>query len=240
MQLMSVAIFYRATLTLMAFGLAFALQACDPAPESDEALEHPESWQAHLKKSTIPVDKLVVNKSVYVPVYSHIYFENRRRTVELAETVSFRNTDSQNAVVLRSVNYYGSDGKRLRSYLAQPVEVGPFATADFVVTRTDISGGTGANFVINWGATSEVSPPIVEAIMISCGPSRNLSFVSRGLVLDRAMPDDNSRVDRNAATAPTGPAAPASDSNNSAPISAPASPAPGNSGSDKSSAVMTN
>lgn len=237
---MSVAIFYRATLTLMAFGLAFALQACDPAPESDEALEHPESWQAHLKKSTIPVDKLVVNKSVYVPVYSHIYFENRRRTVELAETVSFRNTDSQNAVVLRSVNYYGSDGKRLRSYLAQPVEVGPFATADFVVTRTDISGGTGANFVINWGATSEVSPPIVEAIMISCGPSRNLSFVSRGLVLDRAMPDDNSRVDRNAATAPTGPAAPASDSNNSAPISAPASPAPGNSGSDKSSAVMTN
>lgn len=237
---MSVAIFYRATLTLMAFGLAFALQACDPAPESDEALEHPESWQAHLKKSTIPVDKLVVNKSVYVPVYSHIYFENRRRTVELAETVSFRNTDSQNAVVLRSVNYYGSDGKRLRSYLAQPVEVGPFATADFVVTRTDISGGTGANFVINWGATSEVSPPIVEAIMISCGPSRNLSFVSRGLVLDRAMPDDNSRVDRNAATAPTGPAAPASDSNNSAPISAPASPAPGNSGSDKSSAVKTN
>jgi len=237
---MSVAIFYRATLTLMAFGLAFALQACDPAPESDEALEHPESWQAHLKKSTIPVDKLVVNKSVYVPVYSHIYFENRRRTVELAETVSFRNTDSQNAVVLRSVNYYGSDGKRLRSYLAQPVEVGPFATADFVVTRTDISGGTGANFVINWGATSEVSPPIVEAIMISCGPSRNLSFVSRGLVLDRAMPDDNSRVDRNAATAPTAPAAPASESNNSAPLSAPASPAPGNSGSDKSSAVKTN
>lgn len=206
MQLMSVAIFYRATLTLLAFGLAFAVQGCDPAPESDEALEHPESWQAHLKKSTIPVDKLVVNKSVYVPVYSHIYFENRRRTVELAETVSFRNTDSQNAVVLRSVNYYGSDGKRLRSYLAQPIEVGPFATADFVVTRTDISGGTGANFVINWGATSEVSPPIVEAIMISCGPSRNLSFVSRGLVLDRAMPDDNSRVEQGAEAPPTEPA----------------------------------
>ena len=121
--------------------------------------------------------------------------------MELAETVSFRNTDSQNAVVLRSVNYYGSDGKRLRSYLAQPIEVGPFATADFVVTRTDISGGTGANFVINWGATTEVSPPIVEAIMISCGPSRNLSFVSRGLVLDKAIADDNSRVDQNPAAA---------------------------------------
>lgn len=206
---MSVAIFSRVTLTLLALALPFAIQGCDPAPESDEALEHPESWQAHLKKSTIPVDKLVVNKSVYVPVYSHIYFENRRRTVELAETVSFRNTDSQNAVVLRSVNYYGSDGKRLRSYLAQPIEVGPFATADFVVTRTDISGGTGANFVINWGATSEVSPPIVEAIMISCGPSRNLSFVSRGLVLDKAIADDNSRVDQNPAAATTTIAPPA-------------------------------
>ncbi len=129
------------------------------------------------------------------------FAEDTGRTVELAETVSFRNTDSQNAVVLRSVNYYGSDGKRLRSYLAQPIEVGPFATADFVVTRTDISGGTGANFVINWGATTEVSPPIVEAIMISCGPSRNLSFVSRGLVLDKAIADDNSRVDQNPAAA---------------------------------------
>ncbi|MBK9774239.1 MAG: DUF3124 domain-containing protein [Candidatus Obscuribacter sp.] len=146
---MSVAIFSRVTLTLLALALPFAMQGCDPAPESDEALEHPESWQAHLKKSTVPVDKLVVNKSVYVPVYSHIYFENRRRTVELAETVSFRNTDSQNAVVLRSVNYYGSDGKRLRSYLAQPIEVGPFATADFVVTRTDISGGTGEMPICN-------------------------------------------------------------------------------------------
>lgn len=179
-----------------------AITGCEKHYPNDPTQEHPEAWQPHLKVSEVPLEKLVVNKSVYVPVYAHIFFEDRRRMVELAETVSFRNSDARASVVVRSVNSYSSDGVRLRSYLAQPIILGPLASVDFVVFKGDVSGGTGGKFIINWGATGPISPPIIEAIMVSCGPSRNLSFVSRGVTLDYIIPDDNTRVDQNDLPAP--------------------------------------
>lgn len=160
-----------------------SLTGCETPESVSFNAEHPELWQSHLKKSEVSPANLPFHSSIYVPVYSHIYFENRKRLVELAETVSFRNTDDKHELVIASADYYGSDGKKVRSYLAEPIVVGPMATADFVVSRTDIAGGTGANFLINWAASEEVSDPLVEAVMVSCGPSRNLSFVSRGQVL---------------------------------------------------------
>lgn len=173
-----------AGLISIVFAGAF-LSGCESQETKDFVLEHPESWQPHLKVSTIAPETLKFHESIYVPVYSHIYFEDRRRLVELAETVSFRNTDLEHELVLDSVDYYGSDGKKVRSYMEKPVIVGPMATADFVVSRSDIAGGTGANFVINWSSQQELTDPIVEAVMISCGPSRTLSFVSRGQVVKR-------------------------------------------------------
>ncbi len=172
----------------------FALGACETPESISFNAEHPELWQSHLKKSEVSPDSLPFHSSIYVPVYSHIYFENRKRLVELAETVSFRNTDDKHELVIASADYYGSDGKKVRSYLAEPIVVGPMATADFVVSRTDIAGGTGANFLINWAAGQEISDPLVEAVMVSCGPSRNLSFVSRGQVLKHWRTDSQSPV----------------------------------------------
>lgn len=170
---------------LLMTGTGAILSGCESQETKEFVLEHPESWQPHLKVSTLAPETLKFHESIYVPVYSHIYFEDRRRLVELAETVSFRNTDLEHELVLDSVDYYGSDGKKVRSYLEKPIVVGPMATADFVVSRSDIAGGTGANFVINWSSAQQLTDPIVEAVMISCGPSRTLSFVSRGQVVKR-------------------------------------------------------
>jgi hypothetical protein len=49
------------------------------------------------------------------------------------------------------------------------------------VRLDDTSGGSGASFIIEWQAKSKVSPPLVEAVMISTGSGRNLSFVSRAI-----------------------------------------------------------
>ncbi len=175
----------RMSLTLISIlsVVALSLTGCETPESISFNAEHPELWQSHLKKSEVSPASLPFHSSIYVPVYSHIYFENRKRLVELAETVSFRNTDEKHELIIASADYYGSDGKKVRSYLAEPIVVGPMATADFVVSRTDIAGGTGANFLINWAAGEEISDPLVEAVMVSCGPSRNLSFVSRGQVL---------------------------------------------------------
>lgn len=41
------------------------------------------------------------------------------------------------------------------------------ASTDFVVAEDDTSDGAGANFIVEWGASVEVTEPVVEAVMIS-------------------------------------------------------------------------
>lgn len=171
----------RAILILTILGSLF-LSACTQAVET---AEHPELWQSHLTAADIKDGEIVEKETIYVPSYSCIYFENRNRKLELAETLSFRNTDLNGTIYLRSVNYHGSDGKLIKSYLANPVALGPLATADFVVPRLSIEAGAGANFVIDWVSKEQVTDPIAESVMVSTGSSRNLSFVSRGVVIAR-------------------------------------------------------
>ncbi|MEM8603550.1 MAG: DUF3124 domain-containing protein, partial [Cyanobacteria bacterium P01_H01_bin.121] len=45
-------------------------------------------------------------------------------------------------------------------------------------------GGSGANFIVRWGAAREVSTPIVEAVMISTQSQQGLSFVSAAKVIE--------------------------------------------------------
>jgi hypothetical protein len=57
------------------------------------------------------------------------------------------------------------------------------ASTDFVVEQNDTSGGAGANFVVEWSASIEVTAPVVEAVMISTASQQGISFVSVGRVL---------------------------------------------------------
>lgn len=163
--------------------IVFAVTGCDyieglTKPAAEEA---PEVSQPHLKVVKIADDfKAVQQATIYVPIYSAIYYEDRRRTIDLAATLSVRNTDMKNSIILRSVDYYSTDGKLVKKYLTAPVELGPMSTADFIVARTDVSGGAGANFMVDWLANKVVSAPIAEAVMVSTGSSQSISFVSRG------------------------------------------------------------
>ncbi|MDJ0856599.1 MAG: DUF3124 domain-containing protein, partial [Desulfobacterales bacterium] len=67
-------------------------------------------------------------QTLYVPVYSHIYSGDRERPVYLASTLSIRNTDPSRAIRLVRVDYFNSEGKLLRRYLEQPIELGPMAS----------------------------------------------------------------------------------------------------------------
>lgn len=127
--------------------------------------------------------KIAMGETIYVPVYSHIYYENQNKLVDLSATLSIRNTDLSNPIIIASVRYYNTDGQLIKPYLEQPVELGSLASTDFVVARTDTSGGSGANFIVEWIATKNVSEPIMEAVMISAVSSQGISFVSPGRVI---------------------------------------------------------
>ena len=65
------------------------------------------------------------------------------------------------------------------------------ASTDFVVRRTDTSGGLGANFIVEWVAEKEVSEPVIEAVMIGAESTQGISFVSPGRVIKTQI---NSKV----------------------------------------------
>ena len=130
-------------------------------------------------------DAVVANGSVYVPVYSHIYYRDEHRFVNLAITLSVRNTDADQSIAVRSVRYYDTDGRLVRTYVSEPARLAPMATREFIVEEEDSSGGSGANFVVDWSAAQLVSEPVVEAVMIGTTGGQGISFTSVGRTLER-------------------------------------------------------
>jgi len=159
------------------------LQSCsiDMTPMSAES---PESWQHHLKSlDKKDLSSYPKRQRVYVPVYSHIYTDDRDRVLNLAETLSVRNTDDVNPLIITSVSYRSNTGKLIRDYVTKPIILDPMAAADFVVRLDDTSGGSGASFTVDFQSAETLNPPLIEAVMISTGSGKNLSFVTRAIAI---------------------------------------------------------
>jgi len=120
--------------------------------------------------------------TIYVPVYSTLFLglPNRAQTVNLAATVSVRNVSAVHAITLDWVRYYDSFGKHVRDYLNQPSALPTLGSVEFVIQRSDVTGGAGANFLIRWHAAAAVDEPLAEAIMLGQSGNAGISFSSRG------------------------------------------------------------
>ena len=122
-------------------------------------------------------------QTVYVPVYSHVYTSSDARPFSLAVTLSARNTDQSHPIILISVRYHDRDGRLVRNYLKKPLRIAPLAAMDFFLEESDLTGGSSANFILEWVADRSVSPPLVEAVMIGTASTQGISFVCPGRVV---------------------------------------------------------
>lgn len=121
-------------------------------------------------------------QQIYVPAYSHIYVGNGQRYL-MAVTLSIRNTSPTDSLVIRGVRYYDSGGKLVKEATEGPLRLGPMATVEYLIPERDPSGGSGANFVVEWVTdAAEISEPIIETVMVTTH-SQGISFSSRGLVI---------------------------------------------------------
>lgn len=132
----------------------------------------------------------VDGQTLYVPAYSHIYHQNGRSYL-LTVTLSVRNTDPDHEIVVSSVRYYNTEGQFVRNHLEQPRRLGPLATAEFLVERDDKSGGSGANFLVEWVAEQPVTAPMVETVMIDTLGQQGISFARVGKVIKTVAPTDS-------------------------------------------------
>ncbi|MBO6575209.1 MAG: DUF3124 domain-containing protein [Rhodothermales bacterium] len=117
---------------------------------------------------------------MYVPAYSHIFHRNASRQIDLAVTLSVRNSDPEYSITVNHIGYYDDNGALVRDYATEPIVLGPLSSRAFVVDESDRTAGVGANFLVEWRAEDSVSAPVVEAVMISTASAQGITFVSRG------------------------------------------------------------
>lgn len=150
-----------------------------PQPQASTNGANPRQQVVTLDKNF----KTVMGQTIYVPVYSHIYHDDGKRSFNLAATLSIRNTDMTNPIVITTVRYYDSNGKLVRQYLERPIQLAALASTDFFIDTNDTSGGLGANFIVEWVTQTEVSFPVIEAVMIGSSFQQGISFISPGKVI---------------------------------------------------------
>jgi hypothetical protein len=126
---------------------------------------------------------LSAGQTLYLPIYSHLYHGDLDSSGKPAEEllsahVSIRNTDTKGILKVTSARYFDTDGKMLKEYVPTPRPVVPMGTLELFVPYRDVSGGSGANFVITWSADAAINPPVVEAVHAEVRASRGLVFVT--------------------------------------------------------------
>lgn len=130
--------------------------------------------------TAVPSENLAVSGAFYVPVYSSVSMSQGKLRADFSVTLSVHNASETRPLVLKRIAYFDTSGKMVESYLKSPVALKPFATVEVFIAASDVRGGTGANFVVDWAATGEIAEPAVEALMVgSVGPG-HYAFMSQG------------------------------------------------------------
>jgi uncharacterized protein DUF3124 len=173
---------------IVATPLILVLTSCASRQAERQAASQPAPVSSQPTISAEEGGNQIVGQTIYVPVYSHIYTRDKSRVINLSATLSVRNTDAQNPIRINSARYYDTNGALLKEYVNAPLRLAPMASTDFVVAEDDTSGGSGANFIVEWGAAVEVTEPVVEAVMISTASQQGISFLSAGRVIKSRAP----------------------------------------------------
>jgi hypothetical protein len=164
--------------------LILLLASCSSSEISRQSpTQSSQSIRTHKKVTLDNNFKIAMGQTIYVPIYSQIYYRNQQVVFNLAATLSIRNTDLAKPLIVTSVRYYNSNGKLIKQYLDHPIQLEALASTDFFISKDDKQGGLGANFIVEWVSPTKISEPIVEAVTIGTDSQQGISFISPGKVI---------------------------------------------------------
>jgi len=118
--------------------------------------------------------------STYLPVYSHVYQMHENNNLYLTITTSMRNTSVRDTLFIYKIDYFQTNGNKIREYLKQPIYIKPLETIEIIIEQNDREGGSGANFIFDWAISDKKNPPLFEAVMISTYGQQGVSFTTKG------------------------------------------------------------
>lgn len=123
---------------------------------------------------------ITLHQSVYVPAYSTLVDSGGPAQLKLAVTLSVRNTSAALPLVVERIDYYDTAGNLIEHFVPATVALKPFGTLEVLIATDDVRGGSGANFIVDWGATQPISEPVIEAVMVGSSGTRGFAFISPG------------------------------------------------------------
>ena len=175
-------------LMLVVIGFAWYLDYRLNQVEQQMQFVPPRSFQpANLEDYPVEgtdVKSLPVQQLVYVPVYSHVYYQGGS-PYSLETTLSIRNIDPDQNIFLESVKYFDTDGKLVKNHLDRTIKLSPLQTMEFLVERRDSTGGSGANFLVEWSGDLATDKPLVEAVMVGTSGTQGICFSRSGVEITR-------------------------------------------------------
>ena len=128
----------------------------------------------------MPTENLGVSGAFYFPAYSSVSMSQGKTRADFLVTLSIHNASETRPLVLRRIAYFDTGGKMVESYLKAPMALKPFSTIEVFVPITDVRGGTGANFVVDWAADRRDRRTGHEALMLGGLGSGHYAFISQG------------------------------------------------------------
>lgn len=127
--------------------------------------------------------------TTYVPIHSTVYLGEREAQAGLAVTLSLRNTSPTHDLLVHRLDFFDAAGKLVVRLAEGTHAVPAMATAQFFIDRRDPSGGSGANYLVEWSVPEGGSEPVIEAVMVGrSATGAGLIIVSRGMPVTAARP----------------------------------------------------
>ena len=173
-------------------GEQISQESSSPAVEHECPQYSPNQPEGVTKVSsdTFDAEKQMRRKVVYASFYSDIYQpEGQGGTLNFSGMLSIRNTSKSQPIRILNVRYYDSNGKIVKKCLeGEQLLLSPIASTEFGIPYRDNSGGSGANFLIEWASEKVVSDPVVEVVMLSSIGTHSYSLISSGKVIEDLSP----------------------------------------------------
>lgn len=127
----------------------------------------------------------IAYSEVYAPVDVHAYQQDGKK-LPLFATLVLRNPNRSGSLIVKKVDLYGQDGRRIRRVAQEPFELRSFASVEFLATvpvddpsrrdhndERDLDSDADArrsampsHFIVQWGSLDDASAPLIETVMV--------------------------------------------------------------------------
>ena len=110
----------KCTISVLLLATMALLSGCDQTPQDPNVLyseKHQDPIQELEMTTAVDRSQFAYKQTFYVPIYSDIYIDRYNEKVLLSATLSIRNTTLEKSLYINKIDYYGTNGELIKSYI---------------------------------------------------------------------------------------------------------------------------